>query len=55
MLECCVGNGGAWTPFLRVLPLHPSFGEVTMWVMEVAWAAHLGSPPSASLSQVSLG
>jgi hypothetical protein len=38
-----------------LLPLHPSFGEVTMWVMEVAWAARLGSPPSTSLSQVSLG
>ena len=43
-------------PFWGVLlPLHLSFAEVTMWVMEVAWAVHLGSPPSASLSWVSLG
>jgi hypothetical protein len=31
------------------------FGEVTMWVMEIAWAAHLGSPPSNLFVPVSLG
>jgi hypothetical protein len=37
------------------LPLHRSFEEVTVWVTEVAWAARLGSPPSASSVTVSLG
>jgi hypothetical protein len=38
-----------------LLPLHDSFGEVTLWVTEVAWAARLGSPPSNLFFPVSLG
>jgi hypothetical protein len=36
-------------------PFSLFWDDLTMWIMEVTWAACLGSPPSTSLSQVSLG